>query len=155
MKQLFLIVAVFVFSMSFAQKLELNDGKIFQDGVQLSSFETKKVLESDLKALHLFKKAKSKESLGGFILGLGIGGTVADLVMGLTSDDKKYPTAITYAGVGLMAVSIPILSGRKKMVQESVDIYNSGLKEQNKTLGDNFELNIVNNANGVGLRINF
>ncbi len=155
MKQLFLIVAVFVFSMSFAQKLELNDGKIFQDGVQLSSFETKKVLESDLKALHLFKKAKSKESLGGFILGLGIGGTVADLVMGLTSDDKKYPTAITYAGVGLMAVSIPILSGRKKMVQESVDIYNAGLKEQNKTLGDNFELNIVNNSNGVGLRINF
>jgi hypothetical protein len=41
------------------------------------------------------------------------------------------------------------------MVQESVDIYNQGLKEQNKTLGDNFELNIVNNSNGVGLRINF
>ena len=154
MKQLFLIVALFGFSISFAQKLELNKGKIFQNGEQLSTFETKKVMETDLKALHLFKKAKSKESIGGFILGLGIGGTVADLVMGLTSD-VKYPTAITYAGVGLMAVSIPILSGRKKMVQESVDIYNAGLKEQNKTLGDNFELNIVNNSNGVGLRINF
>jgi hypothetical protein len=142
------------FSLSFAQKLEYTDGKIFQDGVQLSSFETKKVMASDLKALHIFKKAKSKEALGGFLLGLGIGGTVADLVMGLTSD-VKYPTAITYAGVGLMAVSIPILSGRKKMVQESVDMYNQGLKEQNKTLGDNFELNIVNNSNGVGLRINF
>ena len=90
----------------------------------------------------------------GFLLGLGIGTTAADLVMGLTSD-VKYPTAITYAGVGLMVVSIPILSGRKKMVQESIDIYNAGLKEQNKTLGDNFELNIVNNSNGVGLRINF
>ena len=98
---------------------------------------------------------KNQESpLYPYVLGLGIGGTVADLVMGLTSD-VKYPTAITYAGVGLMAVSIPILSGRKKMVQESVDIYNAGLKEQNKTLGDNFELNIVNNSNGVGLRINF
>jgi len=155
MKQLFLIVAIFGFSISFAQKLEYTDGKIFQDGEQLSSFETKNLMKTDLKALHLFKKAKSKESIGGFILGLGIGGTVADLVMGLTSDDKKYPTAITYAGDGLMAVSIPILSGRKKMVQESVDIYNAGLKEQNKTLGDNFELNIVNNSNGVGLRINF
>ncbi|MQP52450.1 MULTISPECIES: hypothetical protein [unclassified Flavobacterium] len=154
MKQLFLILAVFGFSISFAQKLEYNNGKIFQDGEQISSFETKKVLASDLKALHLFKKAKSKESLGGFILGLGIGGTVADLVMGLTSD-VKYPTAITYVGVGLMAVSIPILSGRKKMVQESVDIYNDGLQEQKKTLGDNFELNIVNNSNGVGLQINF
>ena len=128
MKQLFSILLMLGFSLSFAQKLEYTDGKIFQDGVQLSSFETKKVMASDLKALHIFKKAKSKEALGGFLLGIGIGGTVADLVMGLTSD-VKYPTAITYAGVGLMAVSIPILSGRKKMVQESVDIYNQGLKE--------------------------
>ena len=154
MKKLFLILAILGFSVSFAQKLEYTDGKIFQDGEQLSSFETKNLMKTDLKALRIFKNAKTKESVGGFILGLGIGGTVADLVMGLTSD-VKYPTAITYAGVGLMAVSIPILSGRKKMVQESVDIYNAGLKEQNKTLGDNFELNIVNNSNGVGLRINF
>ena len=154
MKQFFLIVAIFGFSVSFAQKLEYTDGKIFQDGEQLSSFETKNLMNSDFKALRIFINAKTKESVGGFILGLGIGGTVADLVMGLTSD-VKYPTAITYAGIGLMAVSIPILSGRKKMVQESVDIYNSGLQEQKKTLGDNFELNIVNNSNGVGLRINF
>ena len=155
MKQSFLILTIFGFSMSFAQKLEYNNGKIYQAGEQLSSFETKNLMKTDLKALRIFKNAKTKESVGGFILGLGIGGTVADLVMGLTSDGKKYPTAITYVGVGLMAVSIPILSGRKKMVQESVDIYNAGLKEQNKTLGDNFELNIVNNSNGVGLRINF
>ena len=154
MKQLFLILTIFGFSMSFAQKLEYNNGKIYQAGEQLSSFETKKVMETDLKALHIFKKAKTKESLGGFILGLGIGGTVADLAMGLTSD-VKYPTGITYAGVGLMAISIPILSGRKKMVQESVDIYNQGLKDEKKTLGDNFELNIVNNSNGFGIQINF
>ena len=154
MKQFFLILTIFGFSMSFAQKLEYNNGKIYQAGEQLSSFETKKVMETDLKALHLFKKAKTKESLGGFLLGLGIGGTVADLAMGLTSD-VKYPTGITYAGVGLMAISIPILSGRKKMVQESVDIYNQGLKDEKKTLGDNFELNIVNNSNGFGIQINF
>ncbi len=154
MKQFILIIAILGFSTSFAQKLEYTNGKIFQNGEQLSSFETKKVMETDLKALHVFKKAKTKESLGGFILGLGVGGTVADLVMGLTSD-VKYPTGITYAGVGLMAVSIPILSGRKKLVQESIDIYNSGIQDQKKTLGDNFELNIVNNSNGVGLRINF
>lgn len=154
MKQFFLILAIFGFSISFAQKLEYTNGKIYQDGEQLSSFETKTLMKTDLKALHLFKKAKTKESLGGFLLGLGIGGTVADLVKGLVSNEK-YPTVISYAGVGLMAISIPILSGRKKMVQNSVDIYNSGLKEQKKTLGDNFELNLVNNANGVGLRINF
>lgn len=154
MKQFFLIIAILGFTMSFAQKLEYTNGKIFQDGEQLSSFETKNLMKTDLKALHLFKKAKSKESIGGLLLGLGIGGTVADLVMGLTSD-VKYPTGVTYAGVGLMAISIPVLSGRKKLIQESVDMYNSGLKDQKKTLGDNFELNIVNNTNGVGLRITF
>ena len=154
MKPFFLILALLGFSISFAQKLEYTNGKIFQDGEQLSSFETKNLMKTDLKALHLFKKAKTKESLGGFLLGLGIGGTAADLVMGLTPD-VKYPTVITYVGVGLMAVSIPILSGRKKLVQESVDMYNSGIQNQKKTLGDNFELNIVNNVNGVGLRINF
>lgn len=154
MKQLFLLFAFVNCTLLFAQKLEYNEGKIFQDGEQLSSFETKNLLKSDLKALHLFKKAKTKESLGGFLLGLGIGGTAADLVMGLTSD-VKYPTVITYAGVGLMAVSIPILSGRKKLVQESVNLYNQGLKEQNKTLGDNFEMNFVTNSNGVGFRITF
>lgn len=154
MKQFFLLFAFVNCTLLFAQKLEYNEGKIFQDGEQLSSFETKNLLKSDLKALHLFKKAKTKESLGGFLLGLGIGGTAADLVMGLTSD-VKYPTVITYAGVGLMVVSIPILSGRKKLVQESVDLYNQGLKEQNKTLSDNFEMNFVTNSNGVGFRITF
>lgn len=154
MKSFFLLLAFVSFSVSFAQKLEYTNGKIFQNGEQLSSFETKKAMEINLKALHLFKKAKTKESLGGFLLGLGIGGTAADLVMGLSSD-VKYPTAITYAGVGLMVVSIPVLSGRKKMIQESIDKYNSELKEQNKTLGDNFEMNFVTNSNGVGFRITF
>ena len=56
MKQLILILAIFGFSTTFAQKLEYNEGKIYQDGEQISSFETKNLLKSDLKALHLFKK---------------------------------------------------------------------------------------------------
>ena len=155
MKQLLLIIALLGFSISFAQKLEYKEGKIYQNDLQLATFEAKEVLKSDLKALHLFKKAKNKESLGGLVLGLGIGATAADLVMGLTTSNKKYPTAVTYAGIGLMAVSIPILSGRKKLIQQSVDLYNSNLQEQNKTLGSNFELNIVNNTNGFGIQINF
>ena len=155
MKQFLLIITLLGFSISFVQNLKYKNGKIYQEEVQLSTFETKEVLKSDLKALHFFKKAKNKESLGGFILGLGIGATVADLVMGATTSNKKYPTVITYAGIGLMAVSIPILSGRKKLVQQSVDLYNTNLQEENKTLGGNFELNMVNNSTGFGIQINF
>jgi len=155
MKQLLSLITILVFSTSFAQELTLDKGKIYQNGVQLATFETKEVLKADLQALHLFKKAKNKESIGGFVLGLGIGATVADVVMSATTSNKKYPTAITYAGVGLIAVSIPILSGRKKLVEESVATYNSSLQDQNKTLGSNFELNMVNNATGFGIQINF
>lgn len=154
MKNIFSAITILSLSFSFSQELQLEKGKIFLEGEQLSSFETKKLMATNLKAQYKFKKAKSKESIGGFLLGLGIGATAADLVMGLTSD-VKYPTPITYAGVGLMAVSIPILSGRKKMIEESIDIYNQGLKEEKKTLGDNFELNLVNNSNGFGIQINF
>ncbi len=41
------------------------------------------------------------------------------------------------------------------MVEESVATYNSSLQDQNKTLGSNFELNMVNNATGFGIQINF
>ena len=40
MKQFFLIVAILGFSISFAQKLEYTNGKIYQDGEQLSSSGT-------------------------------------------------------------------------------------------------------------------
>ena len=58
MKQFLLIITLLGFSISFAQNLEYKNGKIYQEEVQLSTFETKEVLKSDLKALHLFKKAK-------------------------------------------------------------------------------------------------
>ena len=63
MKHFFLILAILGFSISFAQKLEYTNGKIYQDGEQLSSFETKTLMKTDLKALHLFKKAKTNPRL--------------------------------------------------------------------------------------------
>ena len=62
MKQLLSLITILVFSTSFAQELTLDKGKIYQNGVQLATFETKEVLKADLQALHLFKKAKNKES---------------------------------------------------------------------------------------------
>ena len=62
------------------------------------------------------------------LLGLGIGGTVKDLVK--VWYQMKYPTVISYAGVGFNGYFDSNFIGKKKMVQESVDIYNSGLQEQ-------------------------
>ena len=71
--------------------------------------------------------------------------------VGLFSD-VKYPTALTYVGVGMVAVSIPVLSGRSKKIEEAVQSYNDGLKN---TSSLDFDLNALANQNGIGIQIKF
>ena len=134
-----------------AVELKLEKGKIYQNKEQIPSYQVKKILASNLHALHLYKKAKSKEGIGGMLLGLGATACVVDLAVGLFSD-VKYPTAITYAGLGVVAISIPILSGRAKKVEEAVKSYNDGLKNTGSL---DFDFNAVSNQNGVGIQIKF
>ena len=134
-----------------AVELKLEKGKIYQNGEQIPSYQVKKILASNLHALHLYKAAKSKEGIGGMFLGLGATACVVDLAVGLFSD-VKYPTAISYAGLGFVAISIPILSGRAKKVEEAVKSYKEGLKN---TGSADFDLNAVANQIGVGIQIKF
>ena len=76
---------------------------------------------------------------------------VIDLAVGLFSD-VKYPTALTYAGIGAVAISIPILSGKGKKMEEAVKTYNDGLKNTSST---DFDLNALANQNGIGIQIKF
>ncbi len=131
--------------------LKLENGKIYQDGVQVPSYQMKKILASNLHSLKVYKQAKSKETIGSTLLGLGATLTVVDLAIGLFSD-VKYPTALTYAGIGMIAVSIPVLSGRSKKMEEAVESYNDGLKN---TTSLDFDLNAVANQNGIGIQIKF
>jgi hypothetical protein len=138
----------------FSQQITYQKGKFFVKGEQISSRETRQLLSTNVKSAALFKQAKSKEGLGGFVLGLGIGLTVGDLAIGLFSD-KKYPSGLTYAGIGAIAVSIPILSGRKKRIEEAINEYNKD--HQNNTLGfkSSYNLNVIGNQQGMGIQIKF
>ena len=132
-------------------ELKLEKGKIYQNDVQIPSYQVNKILASNLHSLHLYKQAKTKEGLGATLLGLGVTLSVIDFVVGVFSA-AKYPTALTYAGVGMVAVSIPILSGRAKKVEEAVKSYNESLKNTSST---DFDLNAVANQNGIGIQIKF
>lgn len=136
-----------------SQELKYENGKFYKEGKQISSRETKVLLESDLHALQLFNSAKSKETLGSTLLGLGITMTVVDLAIGLFSD-AKYPTALTYAGLSSIVISIPILSGRAKRMKEAIESYNNSIKNSSVFDG-NFDMNAMVNQNGVGIQINF
>lgn len=163
MKQLFFILALLLGFTSFSQGLTLNKtttieiklekGKIYQNEIQIPSYQVKKILASNLHSLHLYKQAKSKEAIGGMLLGMGATSCVVDLAIGLFSD-LKYPTVLTYAGIGVVAISIPILSGRSKKVEEAVNIYNDGLKNITSIETD-FDLNALANQNGIGIQIKF
>ncbi|MGC4039404.1 MAG: hypothetical protein QM710_01025 [Flavobacterium sp.] len=131
--------------------LKLENGKVYREGEQIPSYQLKKILASNLHSLHVYKQAKTKETLGAALLGIGSTMTVVDLAIGLFSD-AKYPTALTYVGLGAVAVSIPILSGRAKKMEDAVNSYNQGLKN---TASVDFGLNVLANQNGVGFQIKF
>jgi hypothetical protein len=161
MKNIYLTFVLLVGFTAFSQGLTLGDtspkplklenGKIYQNGEQVPSYQVKKILASNLHSLKVYKQAKSKETIGATLMGLGITLSVVDLAIGLFSD-AKYPTAMTYVGVGMVAVSIPVLSGRSKKIEDAVQSYNDGLKN---TTSLDFDLNAMVNQNGVGIQLRF
>lgn len=151
MKNVLTLLCFFLLTVASAQEIKMERGKFYQNGVQISSYETKNLLKSNNEAYTYFKSAKTKEGVGGFLLGLGIGLTVGDLVKGLVSD-ADYPSGFTYVGAGCIAASIPVLSGRKKRLEKAIELYNNGLKA---TGSSDFNMNILANSNGYGLQITF
>ena len=155
MKKLFTLLS-FLFVMSaFAQKITMERGKFYANGNQISTYETKKMLGSNHEAITLFKKGKTKEGVGGFLLGFGIGMVAGDAVVGLVSD-SDYPSAMTYIGGASIVASIPVLSGRTKKIKQAIEVYNKGVEP---TLGfqkpNTLEMNVIANSNGYGLQIRF
>lgn len=134
-----------------SKEIKFENGKFFINQEQIPSYQMKKIFASNLHALNQYKKAKTKETLGGALLGLGATLTVVDLAIGLFSD-AKYPTALTYSGLGMVAISIPILSGREKKLKDAVASYNEGLKQ---TSSIDFNLHAISNQNGIGFQIQF
>ncbi len=155
MKQLFLILAILSFSMSFSQELVLKKKNIYQDEKKLSNSEIKEKLSTDVESYQLYKTAKNKGTFGGFVLGFGIGFVLTDAIVGSYAYKYKYPSTPTFIGLGAVVVSIPILSGRKKLVQKSISTYNSKNKVNNDNTENNIGMNLINNNNGFGIQIQF
>ena len=161
MKNVFLIFTLLIGFNAFSQELvlkqesskeiKLKNGRFYINESQIPSYQMKKVFASNLHSLQLFKQAKTKETLGGALLGLGTALTIVDLAIGLLSD-VNYPTALTYVGLSAIAVSVPILSGRRKKIIEAVKSYNEELKS---TTSIDFDMNAVVNQNGIGFQIKF
>lgn len=154
MKTLILTFGLLFTSLLFSQEITTENKKYYVDGVHVYKHEIKNVLAANPAALNLFNKAKKKETWGGVLIGSGVALCIADAVKGAVSDED-YPSAMSYVGVGLVAVSIPVMWGKNKMRKESIEMYNNGLEPKEKTLGYNFNMNIISNLNGIGLNVTF
>lgn len=155
MKKLFTLVGLLLTLLSYSQTLTLEGSRFYLDGKRLETREARQLLNSNYESAALYKEAKTKEAVGGFLLGFGIGLTVGDLAVGLFSD-AQYPGVMTYVGVASIATSVPVLSGRKKRYQNAAQIYNN--EHKNGKLGasqSDLELNIISNRNGMGFQLKF
>ncbi|WP_438965236.1 hypothetical protein [Flavobacterium sp.] len=155
MNKLLFILILMLSSSNYAQELKYEDGKFYQNGRKISKNEIREKLETYNKSIELYLKAKDKGTTGGFLLGFGIGLIATDLTLGLTQYNYEYPKASTFIGLGAIAISIPVLSGRKKMIQKSLDLYTEYRKEMNMDSGYNYNVDFVTNHNGIGLKIQF
>jgi hypothetical protein len=130
--------------------IELREDRFYIDNVQYPSYQIKDYLEkADYSAYNLFARSRNKSNWGGFLLGFGSALVVSDVVRSAVSD-APYPSAFTYLGAASLLVSYPVLKGKSKLLQQSIDTYNGNLK--NKA---DLEINFGANTDGVGLVITF
>lgn len=139
---------------AFSQQLTYKNGRIFNsENKKLSNAEVKELLAPTPELLSEYKSGKTKASVGGFMLGFGLGFIVADLATGATQD-KVYPSAFTYLGIASTLISIPIMSGRSKKIKSAVDGYNESLQVK-KTAFTIENINVLTNQNGIGFSASF
>lgn len=133
--------------------LELVGKKIFQNGERVSNYDVKNHLKNNHPNAYLsYKKYQTKSAVGGLLFAGGAVLVIGDLVKH-ASADEKYPGGFTYVGVGMMAVSIPILSGRKKYLEQSIEMVNT--ENQIKSKATSLEIQLVHNFRGTGIQIQF
>lgn len=154
MKKISLTLMLMVTLVTFSQQLTYKNGRILNDqNKKLSNGEVKTLLAPNSELLAKYNAGKTKSSVGGFLLGFGLGFIAADLVTGATQD-KVYPSAFTYIGIASTIISIPVMLGRTKKIKSAIDGYNQSL--QVNKLGFNLEkISIISNRNGIGLKVKF
>lgn len=150
---LLLICGLFIITTASAQSpMKYEKGRIFINDSLIPTKKAKYLLLANKQAYHEYNVANKKATWGGVLLGLGTVITVSDLVRGLVSD-VQYPSAGTYVGLGMVAVSIPVLSGREKKLKKAIELYNADLKKSTNTL--NYKVDFISNGKGLGFSIKF
>ena len=145
---------LFLSSFAFCQQLTYKRGRIYNDNnVKLTNTQVKELLSDKPELLSSYSSGQTKASVGGFLLGFGTGFILVDLATGL-SQDKVYPSALTFIGLASAAISIPVIIGHTRKIKTAIDGYNEAIT--GKKVGFQVDkINILSNKNGIGMQISF
>ena len=156
MKNTFIICSFFLMCSlsSWSQQLSYKSGNIYDSNNQkLKTTEVEELMGKDVTVLALYKTGTSKSIWGLALVGAGAGLLVGDLIKSVTTS-VAYPTALTYIGLGSIALSIPVSMHHNNNIKKAVDAYNqyiNGLKTTFLIEKTSF----ISNQNGIGMQLTF
>lgn len=146
MKKLLLCILLLSSVIGYSQNLEWTKKGLKSNG-QIVTGDWKPYFESNPEALELVTKAKSAFGtsqvvgfIGGFLIGWPIGTAIG-------GGEPEW--AMLGAGVGIVAIAIPIESGAKKKMKKAVDLISESPSSGSASLKFQFS------GGAVGLAFNF
>jgi hypothetical protein len=146
-------VLLLLSTFSFAQLTYKSCGRVYDaENKKLSKKEVRALLVNRPELLQSYNSGMTKKSIGGILIGGGIGAIVGSAA-GAYVADVGFPTVGVALGVGMIAVGIPVRSGYTKKMNRAIDGYNGKVADNSPISFEN--LSICANQNGVGLRLNF
>lgn len=126
--------------------------KFTQNGQVMTMDNLSSKMASNEESLRLINKAKSSATFA-TILGYAGGGLIGWPV-GTAIGGGKANWGIAGIGAGLLAIAFPIAGGADKKTKQAVELYNASLNPTSY-IQYRSELNVVANANGIGLSMSF
>jgi hypothetical protein len=152
MKLKFTFLLLLLSSLSFAQLTTASRGRVFNsENKQLTVEEVRNLLSTNVPMLDLYDAGRAKKTAGNILLIGGAAAIVADLATGFTQD-KQYPTALTFVGATALIVAIPVKIGYSRKIRKAISGYNEKPVSQNLSFND---LRICAAPHGLGLRLKF
>jgi hypothetical protein len=159
MKNLFFTIFIFFFlKLSFcnAQKIEIE--KVFggykytQKGDKMTLQDLARTMESNPEASKLIRQAQTNNTIS-LITG-GIGGFLIGYPIGTAISGKEPNWILAGIGAGIAIISFPLSSSANKKAKQAIELYNSSLKSTSFK-ETKYDIDVVANANSIGLSIKF
>jgi hypothetical protein len=158
MKNILITMIIAFVSIPFcqAQKIEIEKvgggHKFTQNGQILTIDNLSRKVASNEESLRLINKAKTSGTFA-TILGYAGGGLIG-WPLGTAIGGGKANWGIAGIGAGLLAIAFPVAAGADKKTKQAVELYNASLNPIS-FIHSKPELNVVANANGIGLSMSF